>query len=209
MKRIKYIVLFLLLMFPFFVNAETLTYNVCQNGCEYTELNDVLLELNNKTFNHEYNNTDIIINLLDDSTYSLQNVAQYSIYGGTSNPSQEYVNINSFTLNGMGNELHNISIIIAAKNITINNIKSPVLDNENHFFLDGIMDEEKMIHFTEEGRELAELTLSKHNYLKSFLMRAGIDDETAEREACAMEHGLSQESFEKIRQFYPIMLETD
>ena len=72
-----------------------------------------------------------------------------------------------------------------------------------------VMDEEKMIHFTEEGRELAELTLSKHNYLKSFLMRAGIDDETAEREACAMEHGLSQESFEKIRQFYPIMLETD
>ncbi len=72
-----------------------------------------------------------------------------------------------------------------------------------------VMDEEKMIHFTEEGRMLAELTLSKHNYLKSFLMRAGIDDETAEREACAMEHGLSQESFNKIRQFYPVELETE
>jgi Mn-dependent DtxR family transcriptional regulator len=71
-----------------------------------------------------------------------------------------------------------------------------------------VMDEEKMIHFTDEGRVLAELTLSKHNYLKSFLMKAGIDDETAEREACAMEHGLSQESFEKIRTFYPIELET-
>lgn len=71
-----------------------------------------------------------------------------------------------------------------------------------------VMDEEKMIHFTDEGRLLAELTLSKHNYLKSFLMKAGIDDETAEREACAMEHGLSQDSFEKIRSFYPIELET-
>ena len=71
-----------------------------------------------------------------------------------------------------------------------------------------VMDEEKMIHFTDEGRLLAELTLSKHNYLKSFLMKAGIDDETAEREACAMEHGLSQDSFEKIRRFYPIELET-
>lgn len=71
-----------------------------------------------------------------------------------------------------------------------------------------VLDEEKMIHFTEEGRTLAELTLSKHNYLKSFLMHAGIDAETAEREACAMEHGLSEESFEKIRQFYPIELET-
>ena len=61
------------------------------------------------------------------------------------------------------------------------------------------MDDEKMIHFTPEGRELAELTLAKHNYLKSLLMSAGIDPDTAEREACAMEHGLSEESFEKIR----------
>lgn len=71
------------------------------------------------------------------------------------------------------------------------------------------MDGDKMIHFTEEGRVLAELTLSKHNYLKSFLIQAGIDNETAEREACAMEHGLSEESFEKLRQFYPIDIELD
>ena len=66
------------------------------------------------------------------------------------------------------------------------------------------MDGEKMIHFTEEGLSLAELTLAKHNYLKSFLMSAGIDEDTAENEACAMEHGISEDSFEKLRSAYPV-----
>ncbi len=66
------------------------------------------------------------------------------------------------------------------------------------------MDDDKMIHFTEEGYSLAELTLAKHNYLKGMLTAAGIDDETAEREACAMEHGISEESFHKLSEKYPI-----
>ncbi|MCR5135763.1 MAG: metal-dependent transcriptional regulator [Oscillospiraceae bacterium] len=65
-----------------------------------------------------------------------------------------------------------------------------------------VMDSDKSIRFTEEGRRLAELTLAKHNFLKQLLMRAGIEEETAEREACAMEHGISAESFEKLRSCY-------
>ena len=65
------------------------------------------------------------------------------------------------------------------------------------------MDGDKMIHFTEEGRVLAELTLAMHNYLKE-LMNAGIDEETAEREACAMEHGISEDSFQKLAKRYPL-----
>ena len=65
------------------------------------------------------------------------------------------------------------------------------------------MDEEKMIYFTEEGLALAELTLEKHNYFKTLLIDAGIDDETAEREACAMEHGISEDSFRKLKACYP------
>ena len=68
------------------------------------------------------------------------------------------------------------------------------------------MDSDKMIHFTEEGRALAELTLEKHNYLKQLLMDAGIVDETAEREACAMEHGISEDSFRKLAARYPLAL---
>ena len=69
------------------------------------------------------------------------------------------------------------------------------------------MDEDKMIHFTEEGLILAELTLAKHNYFKELLMNAGIDEETAEREACAMEHGISEESFRKLEAQYPLNIE--
>ena len=67
-----------------------------------------------------------------------------------------------------------------------------------------VMDAEKMIRFTEKGRLLAELTLAKHNYFKQLLMNAGIEEETAEREACAMEHGISEESFEKLKVCYPL-----
>ena len=68
------------------------------------------------------------------------------------------------------------------------------------------MDDEKMIHFTDIGQQLAELTLAKHNYLKNFLINAGIDPDVAEREACAMEHGISEESFRKIEAAYPVKL---
>ena len=69
-----------------------------------------------------------------------------------------------------------------------------------------IMDDEKMIHFTDDGRVLAELTLAKHNYLTGLLMQAGIDPDIAEKEACAMEHGISEDSFEKLRSYYPVDL---
>ena len=40
----------------------------------------------------------------------------------------------------------------------------------------------------------------------SMLMNAGIVDETAEREACAMEHGISEDSFRKLAARYPLPL---
>ena len=70
------------------------------------------------------------------------------------------------------------------------------------------MDEEKMIHFTPEGKVLAEFTLAKHNYLKTLLMEAGIDPDTAEKEACAMEHSISQDSFQKMQAHYPVTVES-
>ena len=67
-----------------------------------------------------------------------------------------------------------------------------------------VMGEDKLLRLTEEGRALAEVTLEKHVYLKSFLMQAGVEEEVAEREACAMEHGISNESFQLLRERYPL-----
>lgn len=66
------------------------------------------------------------------------------------------------------------------------------------------LDEEKLIRFTELGRELAELTYAKHCYFRDLLLSAGVDEATAEKEACAMEHAISGESFRKIQERYPL-----
>lgn len=55
------------------------------------------------------------------------------------------------------------------------------------------------LEFTAEGRDVAEKTYEKHCFFKAKLMEAGIDEQTAEREACQMEHALSEESFAKLK----------
>ena len=65
------------------------------------------------------------------------------------------------------------------------------------------LDGEKVIRLTGKGRQLAEETYAKHCYFKNFLLSVGVEEEQAEREACALEHAVSSESFAKIRQRYP------
>ena len=65
------------------------------------------------------------------------------------------------------------------------------------------MDEDKMLHLTDEGFAIADSTYAKHNYLKRFLLSVGVDEAVAEKEACSMAHALSSDSFEKILARYP------
>ena len=60
-------------------------------------------------------------------------------------------------------------------------------------------DDEKLLHLTESGSALAEMTYAKHIFFKKCLQTVGVDEATAEREACAMEHTISDASFEKIQ----------
>ncbi len=54
------------------------------------------------------------------------------------------------------------------------------------------------ITLTKRGYEYAQAVYKRHSYLTSFLeSEIGLDAETAEREACLMEHAISDESFEK------------
>lgn len=54
------------------------------------------------------------------------------------------------------------------------------------------------ITFTKEGYEYGLAVLERHNLLFSFLTKElGIDEETADAEACLMEHAISDASFEK------------
>ncbi|MBQ9002347.1 MAG: metal-dependent transcriptional regulator [Eggerthellaceae bacterium] len=54
------------------------------------------------------------------------------------------------------------------------------------------------ITLTEKGYEYGQAIYKRHRYLTAFLAKAlGIPEDTAEEEACLMEHAISDASFEK------------
>lgn len=52
---------------------------------------------------------------------------------------------------------------------------------------------------TEAGKKIAELTYEKHCFFRTQLMNAGVEEKLADREACQMEHTISEASFEKLK----------
>lgn len=63
------------------------------------------------------------------------------------------------------------------------------------------MDGSKRISLTKPGREIAEHTVRLHRSLTSCLIAMGVDPAIAQRDACQMEHSLSPETLDKMRQF--------
>ena len=64
------------------------------------------------------------------------------------------------------------------------------------------MDKDGFLHLTDVGQEVAEKIYERHQFFTQWLLDAGIDPETAEQDACRMEHTISQKSFEQIRNAY-------
>jgi DtxR family Mn-dependent transcriptional regulator len=58
------------------------------------------------------------------------------------------------------------------------------------------------VSLTDKGRELAGSIRERHFLLKEFLHeKLGVSEETAEKDACKLEHVLSEESFEQLKAF--------
>ncbi len=64
------------------------------------------------------------------------------------------------------------------------------------------VDQDGFLHLTDVGHEVAEKIYERHQFFTQWLIDAGIDPETAEQDACRMEHGISQNSFELLRNAY-------
>ena len=62
------------------------------------------------------------------------------------------------------------------------------------------MGEAYCLHLTEVGREVAEKIYERHRFFTEQLVAAGVDLETAEQEACRMEHAISEDSFQKLKE---------
>ena len=60
------------------------------------------------------------------------------------------------------------------------------------------MDGEGLITLTESGMEIASKMLDRHRTLTDFLVSIGVDEITAETDACKMEHDLSDKTYNAI-----------
>lgn len=65
---------------------------------------------------------------------------------------------------------------------------------------DIIMDSHHCVHLTEQGLRIAESTLDRHSMLLALLQDLGVPEDVAARDACAMEHNLSPETFDALKQ---------
>ncbi|MCR5031430.1 MAG: metal-dependent transcriptional regulator [Lachnospiraceae bacterium] len=63
------------------------------------------------------------------------------------------------------------------------------------------MDKENLISLTDAGLEIAERVYKRHKTLRTMLMNLGVSAENAEKDACKIEHDISEETFEKITAF--------
>ena len=64
------------------------------------------------------------------------------------------------------------------------------------------MDKDGFLHLTEEGREIAEKIYERHQFFTEQLIAAGVNETTAEQDACRIEHVISAESFEAIKKHF-------
>lgn len=63
------------------------------------------------------------------------------------------------------------------------------------------IDGEGYISLTESGRQVAEKILERHMLLTDFLVQLGVPQEIAAEDACKMEHVISDQSFESIKNY--------
>ena len=61
------------------------------------------------------------------------------------------------------------------------------------------VEKEGYIHLTDKGLAMAEKILDRHTILTDLLVRLGVSQETATNDACRIEHVISDETFETIR----------
>ena len=58
------------------------------------------------------------------------------------------------------------------------------------------------LHLTPKGDEIARSVYERHVLLCSLFERMGVSPETAEEDACRVEHYISAETFDCMKQFY-------
>jgi DtxR family transcriptional regulator, Mn-dependent transcriptional regulator len=62
------------------------------------------------------------------------------------------------------------------------------------------VDDNGYISLTKAGRDIAEKMYERHTFLTKVLIQLGVDEEIAKVDACKIEHHISDEAFEMMKQ---------
>ena len=62
------------------------------------------------------------------------------------------------------------------------------------------VDDDGFLHLTVIGREIAEKIYERHLFFMEQFIAAGVDQETAEQDACRIEHDISAETYERLKE---------
>ena len=71
------------------------------------------------------------------------------------------------------------------------------------------MEHDGFIHLLPSGREIAEHIYERHRTLTDFFVYLGVSEDVASADACKVEHDLSDETFDKIKEHVRRTLGTD
>ena len=63
------------------------------------------------------------------------------------------------------------------------------------------MSDAGFITLTDAGREIAETIYERHTFLSNWLVELGVDEKIAVDDACKLEHQISKESFQAIKDY--------
>lgn len=64
-----------------------------------------------------------------------------------------------------------------------------------------LVDKHGYIELEPSGRDIAKKIYERHTLLSEYLIKIGVCEETAIADACKIEHVISDESFEKLKEF--------
>ncbi|MBQ7760920.1 MAG: metal-dependent transcriptional regulator [Clostridia bacterium] len=72
-----------------------------------------------------------------------------------------------------------------------------------HFREEGyvVVDKDGYLDLTDKGLAIAKRVYERHEIISEVLMRLGVSQEVALEDSCKIEHAISEESFEKIKEF--------
>ena len=99
----------------------------------------------------------------------------------------------------LANGLARVKDIAAALSVKMPSVAKAILELKKL----GLVTQEPYsgVELTEEGRKAAADVLNRHILLKGFLIRLGVSEAIADKDACSMEHILSAETLSTIEDF--------